>query len=352
MWTQSRTVWGVVGAAALVAAGQPEANEQGEALLVAAQRAIAPEAAWTALKALMVDVEYRRVVAGSDLSGELELKVLLPNRFQRIEHVEMPGGRGSVSIASTLDAAEAWRAPLGDAPALGRRRGPGGGRGGNPDGGPPRGGGADPGADAAGGAAGPRRGLFPGGPGDPAAVLRAVTDDYLRTLLGILPQSLVSHPLQFEASGVAESPDGKADVLKVTGADGFETLLFLDQRTHLPLMMTFTAPDPRRALDGRRVGGPGPRGGGDPSAGGGDPEERRRRFEEMRQRRQAQGPPPPLPLVAQTVYLGEHKRVDGFTLPHTIRRAVDGQVFEEWTVTRYRVNPSLEAKDFARPSRP
>jgi hypothetical protein len=310
-----------VGAVALAAAGQPAANEQGDALLAAAQRAIASEAKWTSLKALTAEVEYRRVLDGSDLSGELELKFLLPNRFQRVEHIEMPGGRGSMAIASTLDGAEAWRGPLGGGPAMG---GPGG----------------------------PQRGPRPGGPGDPAAVLRAVTDDYLRTLLGILPQSLASHPLQFEASGVAESPDGKADVLKVTGADGFETLLFLDQSSHLPLMMTFQAPDPRRTLGGRRAGGGGARGGGDQPAGGGDPEERRRRFEEMRQRRQAQGPPSPPPVVSQTVYFDAHKRVDGLMLPNTIRRAVDGQVFEEWTVKRYRVNPSLEAKDFARPSRP
>lgn len=348
---QSRRVWGVVGAVALAAAGRPAANEQGDALLAAAQRAIASEAKWTSLRALTAEVEYRRMLDGSDLSGDLELKLLLPNRFQRIEHAEMPGGRGSMAIASTLDGAEAWRAPLGGGAARGGRRGPGGGRGVGPDSGPPVGGGADAGADAAGGPGGPRRGPRPGGPADPATVLRAVTDDYLRTLLGILPQSLPSHPLQFEASGVAESPDGRADVLKVTGADGFETLLFLDQSSHLPLMMTFTAPDPRRALDGRRAGGGGARG-GNPPDGGGDPEERRRRFEEMRQRRQAQGPPSPPPVVSQTVYFEAHKRVDGLMLPHTIRRAVDGQVFEEWTVKRYRVNPSLEAKDFARPSRP
>ena len=57
----------------------------------------------------------------------------------------------------------------------------------------------------------------------------------------------------------AEAPDGKADVLEITPASGPVVRLFLDQTTHVPLMITWQGTPPQMVLAGRR-GGRGGRG--------------------------------------------------------------------------------------------
>jgi hypothetical protein len=139
----------------------------------------------------------------------------------------------------------------------------------------------------------------------------------------------------FTYAGVAESPDGKADVLEVKDEAGRPVRLFIDQATHLPLMVQYMEIRPRVMISGG-PGGPG--GGGDrPSK-----EEMQRRVEEMRK----QGPPQPSQF---TMHLGDYKSVDGVMLPHKFDMAVEGQPTEEWTVERYRVNPSIKASDFEKP---
>ena len=54
-----------------------------------------------------------------------------------------------------------------------------------------------------------------------------------------------SFAVTYTYAGQAESPDGKADVIDVKGADNFAARLFLDTQSHLPLMLTYIAPEPR-----------------------------------------------------------------------------------------------------------
>jgi hypothetical protein len=119
----------------------------------------------------------------------------------------------------------------------------------------------------------------------------------------------------------AEAEDGKADVLEVKDDEGRPLRLFIDQETHLPLMMTYEAAAPRFA---RRQ----------PGAGRPSPEE----IERMRRE--------PPQIVTFEVYLAEYKKVDGILLPHVITQSTDGTVNEEWTIERYKVNPPLKADEF------
>ena len=48
----------------------------------------------------------------------------------------------------------------------------------------------------------------------------------------------------------AESPDGKAYVIDVKSADNFAARLFIDEQTHLPLMVTYKGPQPRIMTQG------------------------------------------------------------------------------------------------------
>ena len=107
----------------------------------------------------------------------------------------------------------------------------------------------------------------------------------------------------FTDAGVAESPDGKADVLETKDAAGRSVRLFVDAQTHLPLMLHYQEIRPRFMM----AGGPGGPGRG-PGAGPGgqrlSEEEMQRRVEEMRK----QGPPQP---SAFAMHLSDYKKVDG-----------------------------------------
>ncbi len=119
--------------------------------------------------------------------------------------------------------------------------------------------------------------------------------------------------------GTAESPDGKADVLEITPGDGSPTRLFLDQNSHMPLMLTWQ-------------GGAGP---GGRRGRGGD---------------QAAQQPPAAPAQPATLQLtlGEYKTVNAIKLPHHITRGTNGQTLEEWTVKSYKVNPSFKSDVFSK----
>ena len=150
-------------------------------------------------------------------------------------------------------------------------------------------------------------------------------------------------------AGIAESPDGKADILETKEETGRVLRLFIDQATHLPLMVQYQDPKPMIMMNGgpgRGPGGPGGPGGPPPAAGGAGgaapagarpqmtPEEIQARMEEMRKN------PPALGTYA--MHLGEYKKVDGVMLPHKIDISLDGQPNEEWTVEKYKVNPTIK----------
>jgi hypothetical protein len=151
---------------------------------------------------------------------------------------------------------------------------------------------------------------------------------------------------QWVDAGIAESPDGKADILETKEETGRTLRLFIDQNTKLPLMVQYQDPKPMVMINGgpgRGPGGPGRGGPGGPppppgAAGGAPPmtpEEMQARAEEMRRN------PPPLGTYA--MHLSEFKKVDGIMLPHRIETSLDGEPNEEWTIEKYKVNATIKA---------
>jgi hypothetical protein len=132
--------------------------------------------------------------------------------------------------------------------------------------------------------------------------------------------------------GVAESPDGKADVLEARFADGQPTRLFLDTASHMPLMMQWQGTPARPA-------GPGGRRGGEPGRGRG-----------RQQGAPENGAPPggPAEQITLEMTFSDHRAVNGIKLPHVITRGINGKTTERWAVRNYRVNPSFNAATFAR----
>ena len=134
-------------------------------------------------------------------------------------------------------------------------------------------------------------------------------------------------------AGIAESAEGKADILETKEETGRTLRLFIDQATHLPLMVQYQDPKPMVMING----GPG-RGPGGPGGPGGPPP-----TPEQVQQRVAEMPRTPPPLGTFAMHLSDYRKVDGIMLPHKIETSLDGEPNEEWTIEKYKVNPQIKA---------
>jgi hypothetical protein len=190
-------------------------------------------------------------------------------------------------------------------------------------------------------------------------VLTRRQHDLARLFLGLTGKTQPGFDATYTYGGQAESPDGKADLIDVTGPDGFKARLFVDAETHLPLMLTYMDAEPRvmtRTMT--RGGGPGDGGRGTvavaPPPGaqtagsqrpaaleGLTPEQRE---DIQKQIAAAQAEPPK--MVEYRLFFADYRKVDGVSLPHQISRASGGKTTEEWTVTGYKVNPTFKADRF------
>ena len=309
-----------------------------EAIVAEARSALGGEQRLAGVRTLQVTGTFRRVVGNSDTEGDFEVFIELPDNYLRSEKTGTPG-QPSTEVVEALIGGEVRDIVLGG----GSRRG--GGVSIGADGSPPieaeGGPDAEPGnadvgdvlpemrdalSDRAAGAGRGSRGA------DAGLQRRTREADVSRLLLMWFLKS--DAPLAW--IGIAESPDRKADVLQAQYADGQPTRLFIDSGTHMPLMMQWEgAPAPVRGRGGR-VGRRGGGGGGGGRSGDGPRDAGGARQD---------GPPP---VVTFDMTFFDHREVDGIRLPYVITRGAGGQTTERWTVSRYRVNPSLPAETFAR----
>jgi hypothetical protein len=168
----------------------------------------------------------------------------------------------------------------------------------------------------------------PGGPApNPEAqrTARANTakQDFARLLLGMIVGTVDSYPVTFKYAGEAEAPQGKADMLDVSGPNNFMARLFVFSESHLPIMVTWQAPAGR----GGRPAGPGAAAGPSVPAGTAP----------------SGGPPP---QVENRIYFADYHDADGFKFPYRLRRAVGADTTEETTFDRFRVNVKIDPKKF------
>ena len=213
---------------------------------------------------------------------------------------------------------------------------------------------------------------------DPARAklaLQRSQSDLARLFLGLTGGTQPGFTATYAYGGQAESPDGKADIIDVTGPGDFKVRMYVDVETHLPLMLTYMEPEPRMVMrtmsrDGGRGGsatpvaapgvashgsGAAPAGGspadgpqsaggrqsGTPAIAGLTPAER----EELdKQMKEAEATPPK--LVEYRLFFSDYRKVDGVSLPHRIARGLGAKTIEEWDITSYQVNPSFKADRF------
>ena len=113
----------------------------------------------------------------------------------------------------------------------------------------------------------------------------------------VMAGTLPSFPLTFTYVAVAEAPEGRADVVEASGPGGFSARVFVQQTTHLPVMVTWNAQ----------------------------------------------------PSVESRLYFADYRDVSGVKWPFRIRRAVAGNTIEETTFDRVRMNVTIAAKKFEVP---
>lgn len=182
--------------------------------------------------------------------------------------------------------------------------------------------------------------------------LRSNRRDFARLALGLFAGSQPSYPLRFTYVGEAESADGKADVLDVANDDGFTARLFIDQATHLPLMLSWQDKEPLVVQMGGGPGMPPPGGGttavfratGDGHGGPPSKEQLEKMREELEARRQEAEAK--RRTVEYRVYYGDYRSVGGVTWPHRIQRSIDGKLTEEMVFDVLKVNPKVDPKQF------
>ena len=140
-----------------------------------------------------------------------------------------------------------------------------------------------------------------GGPAAPPQQrLAAVKQDFVRLTLGMFASSFSSYPLTFKYAAVGEAPEGKADVLDVSGPANFSARLVVQQATHLPVMLMWQQP----------------------------PANPQAKPSEIR------------------VYYADFRDVDGMKFPFRLRRAVAGDTVEETTFDRFRINSKIDPRKF------
>jgi hypothetical protein len=275
------------------------------------------------LKALQLEGPFAREMGPRQVQGKIELTLQLPDHMYRSEDTEMMAGM-SIERTSVLAGGTAWE-------DMQNRGGLGGG--------------------------GMQIVMRQGPPGQELnpqqleeARLRRMRTEFNRYALAFLGGGSLTPTFV----AVAEAPEGKADVLEVKNEAGQAVRIFIDQQTHMPLMLQYQEVRPRINMMGGPGGGggmrggpdgPGMRGGGPPPGAEGQarPQGERPSPEEMRKRMEAMPPPQPSTVA---LYLADYKKVDGVMVPHRLTQAIEGKTVEEWTIEKVKVNPSIKADLF------
>lgn len=280
------------------------AQDRVSGIIAGARQALGGEDQVAGLKTLTAEGPFRRSMGGRDMAGTVVITLARPDKMHRLEEMAMGGMVGGPTIERTmvLNGNTAWEDTQ-------NRGGMGGGM--------------------RIVMAGPGQG--PGGTGGPTPEqLNEARVRRMRVQMQRLTAALLADAgTPWVDAGVAESPEGKADILETKEETGRTLRLFIDQHTRLPLMVQYQDPKPMVMINnGRGPGGPG----GRPQM---TPDEMQKRAEEMRRN------PPPLGTYA--LHLSDFKKVDGIMLPHTIETSLDGEPNEEWTIEKYKVNASIKA---------
>jgi len=181
-----------------------------------------------------------------------------------------------------------------------------------------------------------------------------VKQDFIRLTLGMFATSFPSYPLTFTYAAEGEAPEGKADILDVTGPANFSARFVVQRETHLPVMLMWQMPATNVVLriPGQPMPNPLPPGAviadaPSPPATTASQEDRDKYAATIATlRRQALTQAKP---IDYRVYYGDFRDVDGMKWPFRLRRAIGGETIEETTFDRIRINTKIDPRKFGAP---
>ena len=259
--------------------------------LAAAREALGGDQKLAAVKAFSATGQISRAI-GQFQTGEVELNCELPDKFVRKETLSIGPANTTTNNGFNGDGAiqESAMAPM-------------------------AGGGGEGGMHVI---------IGPGGAGPNATpeqraaarqtAMNAAKQDFGRLTVGLFSASFSGFPIEFTDGGTAESKDGRADVVNVKGPGTFQARLFIDGKTHMPLMLTWDGPAPRIVMARGPMENP-------------------------------ETPTEPR-IVEHRLFYADYRDVDGIKLPFRLARTIDGKPAEELTIEKFKLNPKLGAKTF------
>jgi len=251
------------------------------------------------LQSLSATGNYRRTFGQMEMSGEVNYDLILPDKMMRTETMN-PVPSVEITRIETINGDDVWEDQQqhgGGGGMIMIRRGPGG-----------------PATD-------PKKAQ--------AMTQQSIRSDFARFTIGWLLIAPTSFPVEFSFAGEAESPDGKADVLDVKGPGGFAARLFLDQKTHRPLMLTYNGKKPRVVTQTMPPGHK-------------SPEEVEKQAKEMESEAAKQ------PNVEYRIHLSDYRAVNGISFPHKLTRSIENEVNEELEIKKVTINPQLKPEKFVK----
>src|SRR4051812_1929325 len=286
---------------------QPAPPEAAASVITASREALGGEKKLAAVKTVVATGRTRQVRGDNHVPIEFEIAIELPDKYVRKDEIPAQES-GPTTTGFTGETLLQFPAP---SPPPARAGGP-----------PP------PTADQMAAAARLR--------------LVNVRQDFARLMLGMFAGSSSAYPLTFTYAGKAEAPQGKADVLDVKGPAGpgaFAARLFVNADTHLPIMLTWTAPPPS------------PRGSPAASASQGRGDAPPASASDGREGAPANGgregvPPNQPPPPESRLYFADYREVSGLQLPFRLRRALGADTVEETTFDGFKINGKIDPKKF------
>ena len=275
-----------------------DSSARAQELLSKARQALGGDKKLKSLQSLALSAKFQRILTEEmQVDGELEIELLLPDKFKKTETMNLPVGGASITRIEGLNGEQRF--------SDSRTNSTGGGT-----------------------------IMFRKAEDQPQAretATRATRSDFARMVLALTLTSNSSLPLELNYAGEAQSQDGAADVIEAKGSDGFSVRLFLDKQTHQPLMLAYRTEQPQVKIMTHKFEG-------------GSKEDAEKKAKELEKANVPQSTPSK--EVDVQLFLSDYKSVDGVMLPHHFSKSIDGKTAEEWDIQKYKVNPPLKADSF------
>jgi len=199
-------------------------DARAQEILKQARHAIGGEEKLQQIQGLQINGQYRRVFGDRQMGGDREIDILLPNKYL-VEDAMNAGGMSTALINTrALNGDKAWSGNSGGGGGMiFRIAGPGGQQ---------------------------------ASPEQMEAMQRRIYNaEFSRYLLAMILTPPPSLAVEYKYAGESDVEDVKADVIDVSGPDNFSVRVFFDQKSHLPLLLSYRGPKPRVMTMTRQGGG-------------------------------------------------------------------------------------------------